>query len=123
VAKLPSEILKRALSVYQEDLWRTVLEIFKEQVPYNGKKWKYNNMDIISAIYLHCKAKLRDDWLSGLDVTAEIDDSYPQEVAIRALVQFYNGRNYDHSPAEDLESTLYSDFFARQLEVLSLNDT
>lgn len=122
VAKLPSEILKKALSVYQEDLWRTTLEIFKEQVPYNGKKWKYNNMDIISAIYLHCKAKLRDDWLSGLDVTAEIDDSYPQELGLRALVQFYNSRKYGYAPVGDMETTLYADFFARQLEAFSLNE-
>lgn len=94
VAELPSDSLKKALSVHQEDLWRVVLEIFKEQIPFNGKKWKYSNMNIISWIYLHCRAKLRDEWLSRSDVSAELDDAYAQEVAIRALVQFYNRRKY-----------------------------
>lgn len=94
VAELPSDSLKKALSVHQEDLWRVVLEIFKEQIPFNGKKWKYSNMNIISWIYLHCRAKLRDEWLSRSDVSAELDDAYAQEVAIRALVQFYNERKY-----------------------------
>jgi hypothetical protein len=92
LAELPSDTLKKVLSVHQEDLYKMVLEIFKEQAPYNGRKWKYSNMDLVSAIYLHCKAKLRDDWLSGLDISGEVDDAYPQELAMRSLTQFYNNR-------------------------------
>ncbi|ANB13362.1 Far11p [Sugiyamaella lignohabitans] len=118
VAELPSETLKQALTVYQEDLWKTVLDLFKEQVPFNGKKWKFNNMDLISAIYLNCKAKLRDDWLSGIDVNAEIDDAYPQEVALRSLVKFFN----DHSSTSgDQIDQQHPDFFAQELEALTIS--
>lgn len=92
VAELPPQTLKKALTIFQQDIWEIVLEIFKEQVPFNGRKWRSNNMDLVSAIYLHCKAKLRDEWLVGGDVNAEVDDAQPQEIAIRALVEFYNER-------------------------------
>lgn len=95
VSELPTKILKRALVVYQEDLWRIVLNIVKEQVPFNGKSWRQHNMDLVSAIYLHCRAKLREDWLSGVDVAAELDDSQSQELALRALIKFYNSTRYD----------------------------
>lgn len=126
VAELPSETLRKALSIYHKELWRIILDIFKEQVPYNGRKWKYNNMDLVSAIYLHCKAKLRDDWLAGIDVSGEVDDAYAQEAATRALTTFYNNYNYSlygsHnavSEGESSESTS-QDFFARELSALSL---
>lgn len=92
VAELPPETLKKTLSIFQPDIWTNVLEIFKEQVPYNGRKWRSTNMDLVSAIYLHCKTKLRDDWLVNGDPNAEVEDAQPQEVAIRALIQFYNER-------------------------------
>ena len=78
--------------IYQADIWETVLEIFKEEVPFCGRKWKYNNMNLVSAIYMHCKTKLKDDWLYNGDVDQEIDDAPSQEIAIRALIQFYNKR-------------------------------
>ena len=92
VAELPPMTLRKALNIYQQDIWEIVLDIFKEEVPFNGRKWKCNNMNLVSAIYLHCKTKLRDDWLVGGDVNQEIDDAHPQEIAIRALIQFYNDR-------------------------------
>lgn len=92
VAELPPDTLKKTLSIFQPDIWTTVLEIFKEQVPYNGRKWRSTNMDLVSAIYLHCKTKLRDDWLINGDPNAEVEDAQPQEIAIRALIQFYNER-------------------------------
>lgn len=118
VAELPSETLKTALKVYHDDLWKLVLSIFKEQVPFNGRRWKYNNMDLVSAIYLHCKAKLRDDWLAGLDVAAEVDDAYDQEAAMRALTKFYND-NLFYAPSGPKEPDM--DFFTRELRSLSLN--
>ncbi len=90
----PSDTFRKLLSVYQVDLWTSVLPIVKELVPFSGRKWKCNNMDLISAVYLHCKLGLRDDWLVGCDINGELEDAYPQEVALRALVQFYNCRRY-----------------------------
>lgn len=92
VAELPPDTLKKAMSIFQKDIWEIVLEIFKEQVPFNGRKWRSTNMDLVSAIYLYCKTKLRDDWLVGGDANSEVEDAQHQEVAIRALIQFYNER-------------------------------
>lgn len=92
VAELPAVTLRKALSIYQETIWEIVLEIFKEGVPYCGRRWRYNNMNMVSAIYLHCRSKLRDDWLVPGDVAQEVEDAHPQEIAMRALIQFYNDR-------------------------------
>lgn len=125
VAELPPMTLRKALSIYQRDVWEVVLEIFKEQVPFNGRKWKYNNMILVSAIYMHCKTKLRDDWLVGGDVNQELDDAHSQEIAIRALIQFYNDRIRDEAiKAKETVATALTqepDFFSLELEALSLN--
>lgn len=115
LAELPPATLRKAMVIYQADIWETVLEIFKEEVPFCGRKWKYNNMNLVSAIYMHCKTKLKDDWLYNGDVDQEIDDAPSQEIAIRALIQFYNKRLLHLQEKED-------DFFTFALESLSTND-
>lgn len=124
VAELPPTTLKKALSIYQKDIWEIVLGIFKEEAPFNGRKWKYNNMNLVSAIYLHCKTKLRDDWLISGDVNQEVDDAHSQEIAIRALIQFYNNRLRDEANGTQEHSQLSNrelDFFSLELESLSLD--
>lgn len=127
VAELPATTLRKALTIYQDDIWEIVLDIFKEGVPYNGRKWKYNNMNLVSAIYLHCKTKLRDDWLVGGDVNQEVDDAHSQEIAIRALIQFYNDRIKEEAleSGNEQESVMAKepDFFSLELEALSLEQT
>lgn len=127
ISELPPITLRKALSIYQQDIWEIVLEIFKEEVPFSGRKWKYNNMNLVSAIYLHCKTKLRDDWLVGGDVNQEVEDAHPQEIAIRALIQFYNDRLRREIArkvadlAEDSSSNKNEfDFFSLELESMSL---
>lgn len=115
LTELPPTTLRKAMVIYQTDVWETVLEIFKEEVPFCGRKWKYNNMNLVSAIYMHCKTKLKDDWLYNGDVNQEIDDAPSQEIAIRALIQFYNKRLLYFSETEE-------DFFTFALESLSTND-
>lgn len=117
LAELPPTTLRKALTIYQDDIWENVLEIFKEEIPYNGRKWKYNNMNIVSAIYMHCKTKLRDDWLNNGDVNQEIEDAHSQEMAIKALIQFYNNRLRGELIRDDV------DFFTMELESMNINDT
>jgi hypothetical protein len=128
VGELPSDTLKKTLAIYQKEVWKLVLDVFKEQVPFNGRKWKYSNMDLVSAIYLHCKTKLRDDWLVGTDAGAEVNDAYPQEVALRSLVQFYNDRMYTDKVLDmtgefshSMENSNENDIFAQEIEALSLD--
>lgn len=53
-------------------------------------------MKVITAIYLNCRPDLRDEWLSGGDVDAEVEESMPHEQALRALVRFFNTKHYSH---------------------------
>lgn len=32
-------------------------------------------MKVITAIYLNCRPDLRDEWLTGIDVDADVEDS------------------------------------------------
>src|SRR5690606_12106002 len=88
-----STVLRKPLQKYpQSDLRLYTLKLFKGQVPYCGRKWRQSHMRFITAIYLHCRPNLRDDWLAGADVDGEVDDALPRERGIRAITQFYNER-------------------------------
>ncbi|KAI5478586.1 hypothetical protein MNV49_004845 [Pseudohyphozyma bogoriensis] len=89
-----SAILKRILKVSHPSLQLYVLKVIKSQVPYCGRKWRQSNMKVITAIYLHCRPDLRDEWLTGIDVDSDVEESLPQEQALRALVRFFNTRHY-----------------------------
>ncbi|WFD33193.1 Factor arrest protein 11 [Malassezia cuniculi] len=83
-------ILKRSLKVPHDGLQLYVLKLIKSQVPFCGRKWRQSNMRIITLIYLHCRPGLRDDWLVGGDMDAEIEASLPEEQSLRRLVRHYN---------------------------------
>ncbi len=78
-------------------------------------------MRIITAIYLHCRPELRDDWLAGVDVENEMGDALASEQALRALTYWHNLRRYPEAMGEDKakgEAMLgeEQDFFVRELE-------
>lgn len=87
-------ILKRTLRVQHTGLQQYVLKLIKSQVPFCGRKWRQSNMRIITLIYLLCKPTLRDDWLGGGDIDAEVEASLPEEQTLRTLIQFYNQTRY-----------------------------
>ncbi|ORY85409.1 hypothetical protein BCR35DRAFT_302898 [Leucosporidium creatinivorum] len=89
-----SAILKRILKVSHPTLQLYVLKVIKSQVPYCGRKWRQSNMKVITAIYLHCRPDLRDEWLTGVDVDADVEESLPHEQALRTLVRFFNTKHY-----------------------------
>ncbi|KAI8446653.1 hypothetical protein BY996DRAFT_7797118 [Phakopsora pachyrhizi] len=89
-----SAILKRILRVNHPTLQLYVLKVLKSQVPYCGRKWRQTNMKVITAIYLNCRANLRDEWLLGIDLDGDVEDSFPQEQALRSLASFYNCKHY-----------------------------
>jgi hypothetical protein len=109
-------ILRKTLKAQQKDLRLYTLKVFKGQVPYCGRKWRQSNMRVITSIYLHCRPELRDDWLAGGDVDADVEEAGPQEEALRALTLFYNVRYYPRSMGADLGLLEEeSDFFRREL--------
>ena len=112
-----SQFLKKCLKVPQPELRLYTLKLFKNQVPYCGRKWRQSNMRVITAVYLHCRPELRDDWLAGSDVDAEIEEALPLEQALRALTHWHNLRRYAEKMGADrgiLEEE--QDFFVKELQ-------
>ncbi|KAF2754478.1 hypothetical protein EJ05DRAFT_443375 [Pseudovirgaria hyperparasitica] len=118
-----SQVLRKCLRVPQPALRLYTLKLFKNQVPYCGRKWRQSNMRVITAVYLHCRPELRDEWLSGGDVDAEVDESVPLEQALRALTHWWNLRHYPEAMGAN-EGVLEEerDFFKRELEKMQFGD-
>lgn len=90
-----TEILKLILINYDNKYLSTpILKILKKMVPYQGRKWKSLNMDLISLIYMNLNLSMKDTWLSGRDLENEIGNAHNQDLALRSLLQFYNMRKY-----------------------------
>lgn len=91
----PSDMFKMILINFNNQfIGQPILRILKKLIPYQGRKWKSNNMELISQVYLHSKLSLRDSWLSGKDLENDFNNSYGQEIALRGLLQFYNMKKY-----------------------------
>lgn len=131
-----SNIIRKSLRVPQPELRLYTLKLFKNQVPYCGRKWRQSNMRVITAVYLHCRPELRDEWLAGSDVDAEVEEALPLEQALRSLTHWFNVRRYpEHmipmmgaaaaggdggSPAAENAVRDEQDFFKRELEKLEV---
>jgi hypothetical protein len=110
--------LKKSLRIPQRELRLYTLKLFKNQVPYCGRKWRQNNMRVITAVYLHCRPELRDDWLLSADVDADVEMSVPMEQSLRSLTHYYNLRRYAKQMGAKTDGLVEQDFFMRELERL-----
>lgn len=119
-----SQYLRKVLKVPHQQLRLCALKLFKSQVPYCGRKWRQANMRVITAVYLHCRPELRDEWLAGNDVEVEMEDSLLHEQALRTLTHWYNLRRYAEKIGADkgiLDDE--QDFFVKELQKMDwLND-
>jgi len=114
-----SNILRKGIKIPDPHLRLYTLKLFKSQVPYCGRKWRQSNMRVITAIYLYCRPELRDDWLAGSDVDAEVEESLPLEQALRGLTHWWHLRRYHEAMGIEKGKSLMDDerdFFARELE-------
>ncbi|KAL6948617.1 hypothetical protein ACO0QE_001089 [Hanseniaspora vineae] len=85
---------KKLYQIFNLQLYDPLLSITKELTPFKSKKWKSEHMDLISGVYLYQDLSLVDNWVTGKDTSAEINDAYSEEFALRTLLQFYNFRRY-----------------------------
>jgi hypothetical protein len=108
--------LKKALRVPQKELRLYTLKLFKNQVPYCGRKWRQTYMRVITAVYLHCRPELRDDWLLSADVDADVEMSVPMEQSLRSLTHYYNLRRYAKQMGAKRDDLVERDFFVGELE-------
>lgn len=114
-----STILRKGLKIPDPHLRFYTLKLFKSQVPYCGRKWRQSNMRVITAIYLYCRPELRDDWLAGSDIDAEVEEALPLEQALRGMTHWWHLRQYkDVMGGEEGTSLMEEerDFFSRELE-------
>ncbi|PHH68890.1 hypothetical protein CDD82_199 [Ophiocordyceps australis] len=118
-----SQILRKSLRIPQQTLRLYTLKIFKNQVPYCGRKWRQSNMRVITAIYLHCRPELRDEWLAGSDIDAEVEGALPHEHALRSLTHWHNMRRFADKMAPDIRNALRAEqnFFTRELEKMGIS--
>ncbi|KAL3471786.1 hypothetical protein BJX99DRAFT_266479 [Aspergillus californicus] len=116
-----STILRKGLKIPDPHLRFYTLKLFKSQVPYCGRKWRQSNMRVITAIYLYCRPELRDDWLAGSDIDAEVEEALPLEQALRGLTHWWHLRGYKHVMGGEEDATIIDeerDFFVRELEAM-----
>ncbi|KAL5339717.1 hypothetical protein BJX70DRAFT_362971 [Aspergillus crustosus] len=116
-----STILRKGLKIPDPHLRYYTLKLFKSQVPYCGRKWRQGNMRVITAIYLYCRPELRDDWLAGSDIDAEVEEALPLEQALRGLTHWWHLRRYKHVMGGDESASIMDeerDFFVRELEAM-----
>lgn len=114
-----STILRKGLKIPDPHLRYYTLKLFKSQVPYCGRKWRQSNMRVITAIYLYCRPELRDDWLAGSDVDAEVEEALPLEQALRGLTHWWHLRKYKDVMGGTEGTSMMDeerDFFVRELE-------
>ncbi|EER29965.1 N1221-like family protein [Coccidioides posadasii C735 delta SOWgp] len=114
-----SAVLRKGIKIPNPHLRLYTLKLFKSQVPYCGRKWRQTHMRIITAIYLYCRPELRDDWLAGADIDAEVEDSLPMEQALRGLTHWWHLRRYKDAMAVEGGQAMMDeerDFFSRELE-------
>lgn len=114
-----STILRKGLKIPDPHLRFYTLKLFKSQVPYCGRKWRQSNMRVITAIYLYCRPELRDDWLAGSDVDAEVEEALPLEQALRGLTHWWHLRQYNDVMSGPEGASVMDeerDFFVRELE-------
>ncbi|KAK4646327.1 Factor arrest protein 11 [Podospora bellae-mahoneyi] len=121
-----SPILRKTLKVPQQELRLYTLKLFKNQVPYCGRKWRQSNMRVITAVYLYCRPELRDEWLAGSDIDAEVEEALPLEQALRSLTHWFNVRKYPETMAvfdrekgkRVMMEKIERSFFMREMEKL-----
>ncbi|KAI8913107.1 hypothetical protein DFJ77DRAFT_423837, partial [Powellomyces hirtus] len=88
-----SAVLKRAIKINHIGLQLYALKLLKSQIPYLGKKWRSSNMKVITAIFLHLRPCLRDDYLAG-DVDVDVDEALAHEQKLRSLISSYHDHRY-----------------------------
>ncbi|KAJ3131580.1 Factor arrest protein 11 [Geranomyces variabilis] len=95
-----SAVLKRAIKVSHVGIQLYALKLLKSQIPYLGKKWRSTNMKIITAIFIHLRPCLRDEYLAG-DVDVDVDEALAHEQRLRAMIASYHAHRYPEASGED----------------------
>lgn len=93
----PTEILRFYLTLHNKLFYLPILKTIKLLSPFIGKKWRANNMDLISFVYLFYKVGLKDPWLNNffnVGIEENTKRGFDNEVSLRSMIKFYNYNYY-----------------------------
>lgn len=124
----PTEILRFYLTLHNKLFYSPILKTIKLISPFIGKKWRANNMDLISFVYLFHKVGLKDPWLNNffnVGIEENTKRGFDNEVSLRSMIKFYNFQFYGeilshHGFSEEQSEfmgqveKLGGDFFAKE---------
>lgn len=124
----PTEILRFYLTLHNPLFYLPILKTVKLLSPFIGKKWRANNMDLISFVYLFHRIGLKDPWLNNffnVGVEENTKRGFDNEVSLRSMIKFYNFEYYGdelnkHGFSGDVKEfmneveKLNGDFFAKE---------
>lgn len=115
-----SNIFNSLYQVFSLDIYHPILKIIYELAPFKNKRWRAEHMELISGVFLYEKLPLTDNWITGKDISGEINDAYGQEIALRAMLQFYNFYHYKSTMEQcGYDNKVSNSFFSREAELLS----
>ncbi|GAV27834.1 hypothetical protein PMKS-001302 [Pichia membranifaciens] len=124
----PTEILRFYLTLHNKLFYLPILKTIKLLSPFIGKKWRANNMDLISFVYLFHKIGLKDPWLNNffnVGIEENTKRGFDNEVSLRSMIKFYNYEYYGDELSKhgfsrdcvefmDEVEKLNGDFFAKE---------
>ncbi|AMD19726.1 HCL425Cp [Eremothecium sinecaudum] len=115
-------LFNKLYQIFNVDIYHPILRLVKELTPFKNKRWKSEHIELISGVYLYEKLSLVDNWVTGKDVSSEMHDAYGHEIALRAMLQFYNFSHYK-VPMEQCGYTekQSKSFFSKESEILTSN--
>lgn len=111
----PTDTLRHYLVFKNEAMYSEILPIVKLVAGVNGKKWKSQNMDLVSLVYLYHSLHLDDCWLTSAPFTGQdciqkrLQRALDQESAFQSLIRFYHYHYYNYTAKSE-------DFFEKELE-------
>ncbi|EFA75604.1 FAM40 family protein [Heterostelium album PN500] len=87
-------ILKKYSVIEQKSIKMYSLKIIKNLIPYLARKWRQNNMKVITDIFLEVPIHINDIWLSSQSELT-LQQSTEMEVSISDRIEEYHQKNYE----------------------------
>ena len=77
------------------ELRENAAKVIKIQIKYMDKKWRKNNMRIVSIPYSYCDLKIEDEWLA-LDSSPQEEAKQKKMLTEDEIRQYNTDFNYKH---------------------------
>ncbi|EGG20668.1 FAM40 family protein [Cavenderia fasciculata] len=88
-------ILKKWTHINQISIRLYSLKLIKNLIPWLAKKWRMNNMRIITDIYLEVPLRINDIWLTPQNDLPSTETTQQIEMSIQERIQEFHSVNYE----------------------------